>query len=340
MKLKKLLSGIAFNAGGPVRNADISSLTSNSGEVKKGSLFVAIDGANLDGHMFVRDALKRGAVAAVVDRRKKLSPGITNLVKVSDTRKALSVAAKNFYGSPSSAMKVVGITGTNGKTTISLLIESVFNASGVRSGLIGTIEYRTGKSVVPAVHTTPGAIELNALLKDMRKNGIKAAVMEVSSHALDQKRADDILFDAAIFTNLTREHLDYHKDLKRYFMAKARIFNNLKKGGFAVINADDRYAPRLKKMIKHKCLTYGLGKKAWVTCENVQTTLDGSSFVVKMRDGGTIPVNTNLVGEHNISNVLAAAACCYGLGMGAREIKRGIENLKSVPGRLEPVVSR
>jgi len=341
LKLKKLLNDIKIKANPRIKDLEITSVAVNSKGVKKGSLFIAIKGSRFDGHGFIGEAFKRGALAAIAEEAEtlKMAPDkLKNIVRVKDTRKALSVAAKNFYHSPSEKLKVIGITGTNGKTTISLLIESIFNAARIPCGVMGTIENKIGNRRIPAERTTPDALGVNVLLDQMLKNGLKASAMEVSSHGLDQKRVDDISFDAAIFTNLTHEHLDYHGDLSRYFKSKTKIFTRLKKEGVAILNVDDRrVASCAKNMTEHKYITYGLKKTAYVSADIRRIDLDGSAFTVKLRGKGAFLINTRLIGLHNVSNILAAVAAGVTQGIDLRDIKNGIERVNSIKGRVEPV---
>ena len=337
MKLKKLLEGTGARIDSRLSEINITSVSTNSKNVKNASLFIAIEGLEFDGHKFVDEAFKKGSRIFIVDKRKKTYFPKGNVIKVEDTRKALSVVAKNFYHSPSEKLKVIGITGTNGKTTTSLLVESIFKRARIPCGVIGTIEYRIGGACIPAGRTTPDAIGINILLDKALKTGEKAAVMEVSSHGLDQKRVDDIFFDAAVFTNLTREHLDYHGNLERYFASKAKIFTRLKKDGVAIINAGDRNANRIKKIVNHRKITYALDKTADVTAKIKKAGLEGSSFVVRLYEKDAFIVNTKLAGLHNISNILAAIAAGVAQDIDLRAIKEGIEKVNSVRGRLEPV---
>ncbi|UCD55564.1 MAG: UDP-N-acetylmuramoyl-L-alanyl-D-glutamate--2,6-diaminopimelate ligase [Candidatus Omnitrophota bacterium] len=337
MKLKKLLEGTGAKIDLRLSEINITSVSTDSKNVKKNSLFIAIEGLEFDGHKFVDKAFKNGSRVFIVDKRKKMHFPKGNLIKVDDTRKALSVVAKNFYHSPSEKLKVIGITGTNGKTTTSLLVESIFKRAHIPCSIIGTIEYRIGRACIPAERTTPDAISINTLLEKAVKSGEKAAVMEVSSHGLDQKRVDDIFFDAAIFTNLTREHLDYHGSLERYFASKAKIFTTLKKDGVAIINANDKTANRIKKIVNHRKITYALDKTADVTAKIKKVGPGGSSFVTRLHGKDAFGVNTKLVGLHNISNILAAIAAGVAQDIDLRAIKEGIEKVNSVRGRLEPV---
>lgn len=339
MILKKILKGLKVKLAAPLESVQIKSVTADSRDVKPDSLFVAIKGLKFDGNKFVEEAFKRGAAAAVVEKGKAPFLREKRIIGLPDTRLALSIAARNFYGSPSDKLKVIGITGTNGKTTTSLLTESIFRKAGIKCGLIGTIEYRTGENFIPASRTTPGPIELFTLLASMVKNKIRALVMEVSSHALDQKRTDGIYFDTAVFTNLTHEHLDYHGDVARYFASKAKIFENLKKKGTAVINADDEFASHIKKIVKRRILTYGLAKQADISAEVKKAGLWGSSFAVKINGKRAFSVDTHLAGPHNISNILAAVSSGVSAGIDFRHIKEGIESVTRIKGRLERVMA-
>jgi UDP-N-acetylmuramoyl-L-alanyl-D-glutamate--2,6-diaminopimelate ligase len=337
MKLKKLLEGTGVKIGSGFADIDIASISTNSKSAKKNSVFVAIEGLEFDGHEFINEAFKKGSAVFVVNKRKKMRFPKARIIRVRDTRKALSVIAKNFYRSPSERLKVIGITGTNGKTTTSLLVESIFKSARIPCGVIGTISYKIGTRRIPAQRTTPGAIDINILLRRAISAGKKAVVMEVSSHGLDQKRVEDIFFDACIFTNLTREHLDYHGNLERYFASKAKIFRNLKKGGAAIINADDKRVSRIKKMRGRINITYAMTRPAYVSAAVKKLGSEGSSFVVRIKGKDAFSVNTKLVGLHNISNILAAVAAGISQNISLKAIKEGIERVDSVRGRLEPV---
>ena len=340
MKLKELLNGVDVTVSPELKTIDIKSIVTNSRDVKKGCIFVAIEGSKFDGHRFIKEAFQEGARIAIVDKSKKIKLELGAMLRVNDTREALSVLSKNFYHFPSDKLKVVGITGTNGKTTTSILIESIFEKSGIPCGLIGTIEYRIGKDTIEAERTTPDALTVNALLDRMVKSKLKAAVLEVSSHALDQKRVNDIFYDAAVFTNLTHEHLDYHKDLEKYFKSKIKIFDNLKTGGAAIINIDDESGRKIKIAAHHKKITYGLSLEAQVRAEMQKLDINSSSFVVRMKTEKIFSINTRLVGMHNVSNILAAVATAVSQGIEFSKIKEGIESVGRVAGRLEAVLTQ
>ena len=338
MKLKKLLKGVqVIGSAKRLIDADITSLVSNSKEVTGGSIFVAIRGCLHDGHDFIQDALSKGARAVIASGSARHAAGSENVIWVRDSRKALSTLAANFYGSPSSKMKVFGVTGTNGKTTVSSLVESIFNTAGVPCGLIGTVDKRYGRRRIHSERTTPDAVTIQAFLKEMLQAGRKAVAMEISSHSLDQHRVADVRLDVALFTNLTHEHLDYHKDLEHYFKSKMKIFSLLKRKGVAVINADDKNAKRIKRALRSRKITYGMTDESDVWADVRSTGLEGSHFMVRLPNRESFAVKTRLIGMHNISNILAAASVGISQGIDISDLKKGIEKKVSVKGRLEEV---
>ena len=313
----------------------IKKITSDSRRVKKGDIFVAVRGYNIDGHLFIGEAIRKGA-KTIVAEKKFDAPDSIEKIFVKDTRKAIPVMADNFYGHPSKNMRVVGVTGTNGKTTITYLIENILKIAAHNSGVIGTINYRIKGKTTPAVNTTPGALELQALLAEMLKKKIRYVVMEVSSHSLDQGRVDCVSFDVGIFTNITKEHLDYHKTIKNYFSAKTKLFDKLKESGVAVLNNDDEMVRSLKGRIKNKVLTYGIERRSDIMASSLCLSIDSSLFTVKTPKG-FFRVKTALIGRHNVSNILASVAAAIALGIPIKAIKKGIESFAFVPGRLEIV---
>jgi UDP-N-acetylmuramoyl-L-alanyl-D-glutamate--2,6-diaminopimelate ligase len=316
----------------------IKGVTSNSKAVKKDFVFVAIKGNRQDGNLFIREAVKRGAAIVVVEKSplKINLPDKVTLLEVDDCRKFLGEAAHKFYGCPSDKIKVVGITGTNGKTTISYLIEALANKSGAACGVIGTINYRFKNKVIAATNTTPGAGLLQRLLSKMVTQKVKYCAMEVSSHALDQDRVWGINFSSGIFTNLTQDHLDYHKNLENYFLAKSRLFRILPKQSFAIINNDDLYGGRLRKLTKARVLTYGIDKKSDVMAKDIRFSSRATEFSLCFA-GKNIKIKTILAGRYNIYNILAAAAWALSQNLSAAVIKKTIADFKNVPGRLERV---
>jgi len=338
MKLRYLLNGVKAKPAGKIPDFEIKEIVIDSKKARPGSLFVAIKGASRNGHDFVREAVKKGAASAVVEKTPRLK-GIPYIL-VEDTKHALAVMASNFYGNPSDKLNIIGITGTNGKTTTAFLSESIFRKAKRKCGVIGTVAYKTGRRFLAAERTTPDALGLNMLLAEMVKSGTDNAVMEVSSHALHQKRVENIKFKTAVFTNLSHEHLDYHGNINQYFLSKSRLFELLRKGGEAVVNADDPMARRLAKRIKGRLLSFGIKKNAAVRARKIHSGLGGSRFEIRTEKRKRIRVETPLIGTHNIYNILAAAAACFANGIGEKDIKAGIEAVRRVPGRLESVKCR
>lgn len=335
MQLKDILNGIKFETDDSIADVEIERITCDSRLVRKGDLFIAFRGYAADGSQFIRDAIANGAAVILSEKDFKASAGVKR-ISVTNSRTALPAIAGNFYGHPSRGLKMVGVTGTNGKTTITYIIENILKCAGEDTGVIGTINYRIKDKVTPAKNTTPGPLDLQAMLAEMVSQNIGFAVMEVSSHSLDQGRVDGILFDAGIFTNVTGDHLDYHKTLENYFNAKAKLFDALKKTGTAILNNDDKKVAALRGSIKNRVVTYGVKEKADVRCTEVKISLDGSQFVVSTSNG-SFKVNTKLIGRHNVSNILASIAAALALGIDMKAIKEGANTASFAPGRLEPV---
>lgn len=340
MKLRDLLRSVTplEVVGNP--EVEVSGIRGDSRRVRKGDLFVAARGGGADGHDFITEAVAAGAVAVVCERRGAVPQG-TAVVRVADSHRALARLADAFHGRPSSRLKVVGITGTNGKTTTSLLVASILEAAGLPSGVIGTLAVRFGDREIPAANTTPSADDLQDALGRMVQAGMKAVAMEVSSHALQQGRVEGVEWDAAVFTNLTQDHLDYHRTMDAYFAAKRRLFEGLGAGGkkaTAVLNADDPRCTELRRAVPEgvAVLFYGSAEKATVRAGEVETGLGGSRFTLRA-DAGEAEVRTRLFGAHNVANCLAAAAAGMALGADLGAVARGIAAVASVPGRLERV---
>jgi UDP-N-acetylmuramoyl-L-alanyl-D-glutamate--2,6-diaminopimelate ligase len=294
-------------------------------------VFVALRGRNADGATFAPEAAAGGAAAIVAEQ-----PGVSGTVPwivVRDARLALALLAAEFFGHPSRDMQVVGITGTNGKTTTSYLVNAIFEASGTACGLMGTVAYRIGSQALAATRTTPEAPDLQGLMRQMVDAGCGACVMEVSSHALALRRADGIRFAAGVFTNLTRDHLDFHSDMEDYFAAKRRLFEMLPADAPAAVNADDPRGAALAGMVGRP-VTYGISKAADVSPGPLSFALDGLRFEVRTPQG-PIRVRSRLVGKPNVYNILAAVAATSALGVAAGAIEDGIASLPGVPGRFE-----
>ena len=267
---------------------DVSGITYDSRRVTPGMLFVAIPGRNTDGHEFINTAIERGAAAVICERTRAL-PSRATRISVPDAREALARAATSYYEHPSGKLKVIGVTGTNGKTTVAFMVKAMLEAAGIKTGLLGTVRYEIGDRVIPAQRTTPESLEVQQMMAQLLGAGCEACVMEVSSHALEQKRVLGVDFDVGIFTNLTRDHLDYHGTMENYFAAKKKLFNALAEGGkrgAAVINIDDAFGARLAGATRVEVeLTYGLQKSARLRATRIELNSEGTRFVVTLPVG-------------------------------------------------------
>jgi UDP-N-acetylmuramoyl-L-alanyl-D-glutamate--2,6-diaminopimelate ligase len=321
----------------------VTSLTDDSRAVRPGSVFVAVKGERVDGHAFVGKAVEAGAAALVLQKGLSVAaaPSVP-VVRVEDSRRVLGVLAGRFYREPASRLCMVGVTGTNGKTTVTYLCKGVLEAAGRRVGLIGTVAYQIGDERLPAAHTTPGAVELQALLSRMADAGMDAAVMEVSSHALAMDRTAGCEFDVAIFTNLSQDHLDFHADMDGYFQAKLRLFADLDPAGRklrpkrAIVNTDDARGARVCTASRVPVWTYAIRQPADIRAEDVRLALSGTRFTAAT-PRGRFPVESRLVGEHNVYNILAAIGVGLHEGLSPEVIQRGIVSVVNVPGRFERV---
>ncbi|MEW6358235.1 MAG: UDP-N-acetylmuramoyl-L-alanyl-D-glutamate--2,6-diaminopimelate ligase [Planctomycetota bacterium] len=333
LELKQILNGAQVHNSADV---EIRGLTSDSRRVEKGFLFVAIRGTVQDGHRYVPDAIRNGAVAVLTEEDIEV-PSHVCRIRVPDTRKALASVGCKFYGNPSAKMTVVGVTGTNGKTTTTHLVKSILDASGCETGLIGTVGYRIGRRNVPSTMTTPDAVDIQALLAQMLAENIRCAAIEVSSHALSQYRTEGVHIACAVFTNLTQDHLDYHRTMEEYLATKARLFEGLDKGAMAVLNADDPASERLASVTKAKIIRYGMKNPADITADIRRISTEGVVLDLGAPDG-IVRIESSLLGVHNVYNILAAAGAACAIGVKLPFIKVGVEALPHVPGRLEPVL--
>ena len=313
---------------------DIRGLAYDSRQVKPGDVFVAFKGVKAAGADFAADAIRRGAVAVVADRPAQAEMTVPWVI-VPDARAAMAALAAELYGHPSHSMQVVGITGTNGKTTTGYLLRAVFESAGKKCGLIGTVAYSVGDQELPAARTTPEAPDVQRMFRQMVDAGCGACVMEVSSHALALRRVDDTRFAAGVFTNLTRDHLDYHGDMESYFAAKRRLFGMLPPGAPGVINLDDPRGESLRKTVTMP-VTYAINKPADVTPGPLTLTFEGLEFDARTPKGD-VHVKSRLVGRPNVSNILATVAVATALDIPAAAIERGLATLGGVPGRFELV---
>ncbi len=339
MKLEKILKNIDADFNEHALITQINGLEYDSRQVKSGNAFFAVRGVKTDGHRFLSQATEKGAAALIVE-----TPDETiscPQVRVLDTRIALARAAAEFYGHPSREMKLVGVTGTNGKTTTTYILDSIFKAAGHCSGIIGTVAYQIGDEAVPAALTTPESLDLQRILRHMRDKDATHVVMEVSSQGLDMGRVEETDFNAAIFTNLTHEHLDFHQTMEDYFDAKLRLFietlpASSQDDAPAVVNIDDPWGRRVCKEVKHSVLTYSINGEADVMV--VDFKIDSSGIEADLKGPwGRMSVSSRLCGRFNLSNILAAVTAATAINISPVDIEKGIGRLVNVPGRLELV---
>jgi UDP-N-acetylmuramoyl-L-alanyl-D-glutamate--2,6-diaminopimelate ligase len=335
MTFRELLKGVSALAVGGPEDLEIGGLAYSSKDVRPGDLFAALRGTKLDGFDFVRDAVGRGAVAVLSDRSCPEDVRAA-WIQVFDPRETLASLAANFYGHPGEKMKVVGLTGTKGKTTTAYLLESIFKTAGFSTGVLGTINYRGPELVREAGRTTPEAPDLQKFLADLVGRGVTHCVMEVSSHALDLKRVWGVGFDVAVFLNLSGEHLDYHRTMEEYFEAKKKLFILNAKKRTAVVNEDDPWGQRLIAELPMSTITFGFGPAALVRAERFRTNGTGIEASVRF-PGGQIVLTSPLAGKYNLSNILAAFAVALALNIPPQVAKDGVAALRGVPGRFEKV---
>ncbi len=340
MRLTDLISGLEQIDFRGDSGVEITGLAYDSRQVKAGYLFVALKGNTQDGHDYLGDAVQRGAGALVVEAFSGIPASIAAL-RVPNSREALSKLAARFYAEPAAGLSLTGITGTNGKTTTSYLLESILRAAGAKPGVIGTINYRLGGRTYPAPVTTPESLDLMRLLREMADEGVTDVIMEVSSHALDQNRTADCPFKIAVFTNFSRDHLDYHRTMEAYFRAKSRLFSGLPattSGGrvHAIINRDDPRGAELIRLTRAAVMTYGLSKDCDLRAEGISTDFTGIGARL-ITPAGEAAVRSPLLGAFTIYNILAATGAALARGVPLDDVVTGIKRLKVVPGRLEVV---
>jgi len=340
MKLTALLKALERHLKDSVTAAadpDIKGLAYDSRQSKPEDLFIALKGLKASGSDFALDAVRRGAVAVIADTPPPATASVPWIV-VDNARQAMALIAAEFYGHPSHEMSVVGITGTNGKTTTAYLMRSLFEAAGMKSGLLGTVTYLIGQDEIAASRTTPEAPDVQRMFRLMVDHGCSACVMEVSSHALALRRVDGTRFTAGVFTNLTRDHLDYHGDMESYFAAKRRLFEMLPDGAPGVINLDDPRGEVLTRAASRP-VTYAINKPADVTPGPLSLTWEGLRFDIRT-PRGVIHARSRLVGRPNVSNILAAVSTAVALDFSFAAIERGLAALEGVPGRFQVVSDR
>ncbi len=343
MKLSELIKNCPLVSSrtldaGEANNPDITSIASDSRDVKPGGLFIAVNGFSADGHDYIEQAIEKGAVAVIAERNPD---NLDHIILVESSRLSMACIASNFYGNPSNDMTLVGITGTNGKTTTTWLLESIFNACGFSTGVIGTVNIRFNDQIFDTPVTTPDSIDLQKTLHDMKTAGVTHVIMEVSSHGLELNRVDFCNFDAGIFTNLTQDHLDFHKDMDMYFESKKRLFTqflgpNSRKNAPAVLNIDDPKGQILSDELGYKTICISTKQATTVFAENIKDDIHGLSGIVHL-PGDSFHLTSSLIGTFNLENILCAAGAASALHIKSEQIKKGLENCKSIPGRLEKI---
>ena len=342
MILRELLNGVDFTEIKGDNGIEVSGVSFNSNEVKDNYLFIALRGENTDGHKYIDSAVRNGAKALIVEKLPEIDSEEISIVRVKDSKAALAVISANFFNRPTEELTLVGITGTNGKTTITYLLESIWNQEQKKSGVIGTIDYRYGNNIRQSSMTTPESLDLMRMFREMKDEGVEAVAMEVSSHAIDKNRVAGCQFNAAVFTNLTQDHLDYHNSMEDYFNVKKRLFTEFlaksqKQNKYSIINIDDPYGAKLGQELVDNVITFSnTNHNATFYAESSTITEQGIEADIQTPKG-VLKVNSTLFGEHNLSNILAAAATAIALGSSVGSVEKGISEISSVPGRLESI---
>lgn len=354
MRLNRLIKSLDtkyhFVNSSSSEDFEVEGISCNSKEVKDNFLFVAIKGTDRDGHDFIAEAIDKGARVIILQSREYRveSRERITFIRVEDTRKALAKLAAQFYGYPCRKIKVVGVTGTNGKTTVSYLIEAILKEAGLNPAVIGTVNHRFQNEIIPSRNTTPGALELESMLVRMLNAGVNYAVVEVSSHALDQERTAGINFHSAIFTNLTSDHLDYHFTTENYFQAKTKLFKDINSHAFTVINNDDMYGQHIINLTPAQTITYAIVKPAQVVAKDIKLNITHTEFCLNSKrkeadpallQKGRVNFHVSLIGKHNVYNILAAIAWALKEGLDLETIKTALEKFYLIPGRLERIYS-
>lgn len=337
MQLAALLKNITTEQVHGSTELKVTGLACDSRKVAAGSVFFALPGTEIDGFDFIPQACAAGAAVVVAERLPELLADQVCYLLVGNVRKAMAQMASEFNQNPTVGVPVIGITGTNGKTTITYLLEAVLRQAGYSPAVLGTVEYRFGNTRIESTHTTPESLELMPMISRFRNQGADSIILEVSSHALEQHRVDGIDFDVAVFTNLTPEHLDYHQNLDNYFASKRRLFNELLGQGRAVINRDDGFGRQLLRENPQWC-SFGMEPSAQIHPVDINV---GRQGIVGSFDSpnGKIEINSSMIGHFNVSNLLATVAAAQAMGVGNRQITAGINAATQVPGRLERVAN-
>ena len=336
MKVEKILHDIEYKLIQGSVETEFEKIEYDSRKVSKGDAFVCVTGFKTDGHNYVESAIKSGATVIFCERELENIDESVTVIQFENTRKALAHISAEYYGRPSERMNVIGVTGTNGKTTTTFLVKSVLDKIGHKTGIIGTIENRIGDRIIPTERTTPESLELQELFKTMADEGCQDVVMEVSSHALDLHRVDDIRFNVGIFTNLTQDHLDYHVTMENYKKAKGLLFERCLA---SVVNIDDEAGEYMVSVSKGKVITFAIDKNADLKAEDIHISADGVEFKLEY-DGKEYPVSLNTPGKFSIYNALGAIGACILMGIDMDTIISGLKENKGVNGRFQTVRSK
>ena len=331
MRLKQIVKNINFT--GSIDDRKISYITNDSRKVKQGTLFIAISGEKNDGHDYIFEAIDKGAIAVIANGRAPITKKVP-ILQVSNPRKVMSKIASNFYGNPSKEVKIIGITGTNGKTTTTQIIDYILKTNNKNSSSLGTLGFSTPTGIISTGFTTPESVDLHQIIRTMVNGGINYIPMEISSHSIKLHRIDDVKVDMAIFTNLSIDHLDFHSNMEEYFNTKLKLFKKLDSDSIAILNGDDDYFSQIIKKIKCKYISYGFKEYNTVAVISYKLKIDSTEIIIKYL-GSTYKIKTKLIGVFNIYNILGAITCALELNINIENIIKSIEQFKGVPGRLE-----
>jgi UDP-N-acetylmuramoyl-L-alanyl-D-glutamate--2,6-diaminopimelate ligase len=340
MKLRDLVKGLEHGQIHGQMSLEIEGVAYNSKQVEKNSVFVAMKGQEVDGHDYIEEAIEKGARAVVLEDENRRIRGIPTVV-VPNSRKALGTISTAFFENPSAQMTLIGITGTNGKTTTAYLAESILRGAGFKTGLIGTIDYHFGGTVHTATTTTPESYDLQKILRHMLEEGISHVIMEVTSHALHQHRIEGCHFDIGVFTNCTPDHLDYHKTMDQYFESKTSLFTRflrktMKPHSLSLVNLDDPKGRLLWEKLFEPKMSYGLNGERHISAKDIHTSITGLSAMA-ITPQGNFSLHSPLLGDFNLYNILASAGIGLALEVPLEEVRGGIEGLSGVPGRVERI---
>lgn len=333
MHLHHLMKNIPFK--GKTDTRDIKSIIYDSRKVKPGSLFIAISGENYDGKKFIPQAIQNGATA-ILSKKNEVSTSPIPFIYVKNPRQAMSKISAQFYGNPSKKMQIIGITGTNGKTSITQILYQVLSRINESCGALGTLGFQTPSGMLSSNFTTPESVELQQMLNTLLIAGVQNVIMEVSSHALSQHRVDDVDFNIAIFSNLSHDHLDFHKNMDSYFQSKLKLFSMLKSSGVAIINIDDPYSKKIISKTKAKIFSFGMSTNATLHPIKVKYDNNGIQATLSYKKE-TISIKTNLIGEYNLYNIMAVVSVCINKNNKINDIEKAFNESIIIPGRLEKI---